>query len=683
MSATVNLTAGIFGAPPLFLLPDGRISNDPARVPEAGPALLGTLVSLARWISSRRTSTFARLFPPSAFHPEQPVRHDRLSAAQAERLLAQLRAALQAAAGFPEEPAELRSAVLTALSHIVATVLDDPSYRAVADAAAGEIFALIDREQGPAARPALRAHAIFLLQLRGPALSEKDRERARALLRGLFRAAPPYAELPAAWNFAMCSDADFHAGEVDILRQRHHFRDAELPADAPAAPGGAYTVLEAPFKNPRGGPIRVFARPAWPRDENQEMAREYFVGLLVNRHAQLGSFDMEAAAIDVRQAGYKLMMNSQCAGLTTRFAISKLFPDADIYSSWDSTFFSTDSHGKVTRSEGADCFVALLGGMAAGEDHAQLEERIRRAQWEHRQMSFPGFVQFVGPSHPEVLARFSDVNQDGHADFYDGFLDFDIRAIGEDMKASATPRDPGVAATQIGGAAARGLDWAAGSLNRMCQYSDLWSALAGDAELLYPFQAGGFYSQREPARDVPLGRMPLKQDPALLPALCRYVKDPAAPAGFFVDVLFHGFLSHSAEELKRLLCAAEAFWRALDLGYLPAPPDSPLHTPLGQRGALLLMLAGLLEFPADQNFIDGLWAIGLEMLNFPPLSRTLVRGCITQEDHDADNYYGSQRGLRQLCLAEDGGALRKADPAAYEKLKSAAPAIGRAAELKL
>jgi transcription elongation factor Elf1 len=47
--------------------------------------------------------------------------------------------------------------------------------------------------------------------------------------------------------------------------------------------------------------------------------------------------------VEVRQVGYKLMMNSQCAGLTTRFAIAKIFPDADIYSSWDSTYFRTDS----------------------------------------------------------------------------------------------------------------------------------------------------------------------------------------------------------------------------------------------------------------------------------------------------------------------------------------------------
>ena len=108
-----------------------------------------------------------------------------------------------------------------------------------------------------------------------------------------------------------------------------------------------------------------------------------------------------------------------------------------------------------------------------------------------------------------------------------------------------------------------------------------------------------------------------------------------------------------------------------------------LATPLGQRAALLLTLAGLLEFPADQNAIDGLWAMALKQLNLPDISRSVVRGCITEEDHDASNYYGSRRGIRQLIGdAKDGkGDLGRSDPSAFEKLKDPDPMIGRAKPL--
>ena len=44
---------------------------------------------------------------------------------------------------------------------------------------------------------------------------------------------------------------------------------------------------------------------------------------------------------------------------------------------------------------------------------------------------------------------------------------------------------------------------------------------------------------------------------------------------------------------------------------------------------LLLTLAGLLEFPADQNFLDGLWAMALKALRLPDISRSARARCIT------------------------------------------------------
>lgn len=696
--AALDLNAGIYGAAPLFLLADGTLADKATGPASQGMAALPVLVAAARWVSTRRTSTFERLFPPSAFHPDEAPRPEHLTAAQAEHLLAQLKGALVAAAvGSPAaaadatSAAQLRSAVLTVLSHIVATVRKDASFRTAADTAATAILELIDKEQGHAtARPALRSHAIQLLQMRAPGLSASARQRAGELLKTLIREAPPYAQLKSVWRFAMCSAYDFHDGECDIFIQKYGFKEIPMPADAPKSPslGQPYRVLEAPFKNPSGQPIQIFARTATPRDENSEMAVAGFVGLLINRHAQLGSFDMQASSTNVQQAGYKLMINSQCAGLTTRFAIAKMFPEADIYSSWDSTYFRTDPKtGKVTASEGIDCFIAMLTGMSRSEGHAQLSDRMRAVQWYHEQgQASTSFSQFVGPAHPLVVARYADVNQDGRADYYDGFLDFTLKEIKSDLENSATPRDPGAAATQIGGDAAKGLNWAAGSMNRVTQYSDLWRGLPGNSELFYIFAAGGFFSHHEPPRDVAVGKNDPNSDLGLLPSVARYDQEPdeKGKPQLSVEVMFHSYLAHAAWELKRLLCAAEAMRRALDIGILP--PTDLLSTPQGQRGAILLMLAGLLEFPADQNFIDGLWNIALRMLNLPQISRSLVRGCITNADHDASNYYGSVRGLRQLMgdgTDKNPGDLKKSDAVAYSKLASLDPKVGRALPLTL
>jgi hypothetical protein len=679
-AASVDLTEGVAGRAPLWVLADGTFSTKDGEA-QRGLAAGDALVHAARWISGRRTSSFERLFPPSAFHPDVAPRLERLSATQASALLDQVRGALReaavggdAATRDGDGAAQVRSAGATVLSHVVATVLRDPTWRALADLAAAEMFALADAERGAGARSSLRGHVILLLQLRAPALTPADASRAKALVRTLTREAPPYDALPGPWHFAMCSTWDFHEGEAEVIVKHHNFAEVALPADAPKAPrGSTYRCFEAPFKTPDGKAIRVLARQSTVTDENAEMASPWFVGVLINRHAQLGAFDMKATATAVTQQGYKLMINSQCAGLTTRFALSRAFPDADLYSSWDSTYFRTGPGEKVNDSEGLDCFVALLQGMGRRETHAQIERRMRAVQWFHPQAEDnPEYAQFVGPANPLVVARYSDVNHDAKADLYDGFLDFQVREVLVEMTDSITPKDPKVKSSQVGGAAARSLGWAVGSMNRVTQYSDIWAALPGRAELFYAFEAAGYYSHLEPPTDVRTG--PIREDLGRLPAVCRYV---GGKEGLRVEVMFHAWLAHAAEELKRLLIAAEAMNRAFDLKLIA--PEGRLSSPQARRGAVLLTMAGLLEFPADQNRLDGLWATALRLLNLPDISRSVVRACITNIDHDASNYYGSHRGLKQLVGgATERGDLGRLAPAAWERLASSDPLIGRA-----
>src|SRR5690606_37011141 len=126
---------------------------------------------------------------------------------------------------------QLRSAALTVLSHVVATVLKDPEFRAVADAAAARIFRLIDDEEGPGGRAELRSLAISLLSFRGPALRPADQAKAQALLRSLRRQAPPYEHLKGAWRFARASAYEFFPGEIELLQADHKFKKIETPAD--------------------------------------------------------------------------------------------------------------------------------------------------------------------------------------------------------------------------------------------------------------------------------------------------------------------------------------------------------------------------------------------------------------------------------------------------------------------
>src|SRR5690606_6556322 len=57
-AAALDLTAGIHGAAPLFLLASGELAGEPAGPAPKDMSALPVFVAAARWISSRRTSTF-------------------------------------------------------------------------------------------------------------------------------------------------------------------------------------------------------------------------------------------------------------------------------------------------------------------------------------------------------------------------------------------------------------------------------------------------------------------------------------------------------------------------------------------------------------------------------------------------------------------------------------------------
>src|SRR5262249_30687436 len=162
-------------------------------------AAANALITAARWVSARRTSTFERLFPPDPLQPDEPARTERLSVAQAGNLLIQLRGALTAAAVGSDAARrdglaapEVRSAPPPAPAPPPPPGRSASDPRPRAAAAPPQLFRLADGERAadPTARPALRAHVIFLLQIRGPALKPGDKSHALTLLRTLTRGRP-------------------------------------------------------------------------------------------------------------------------------------------------------------------------------------------------------------------------------------------------------------------------------------------------------------------------------------------------------------------------------------------------------------------------------------------------------------------------------------------------------------
>jgi len=543
-AAALDLTRGLTGAPPLWLLPDGTFTTT-ATQPVSGMAALNALVNAARWISSRRGVTFERLFAPDPLHPEAPPRPERLSVDQARHMLTQAQGAIATATPggpdakrVPDDAVELRSAALTVLSHLVATVLKDPSFRPIADAATASIFKLITDEHGDTARPALRAHAILLLQLRGPAIAASDRARATTLLQSLVRAAPPYADFKGPLYFAMCSDSEFHDGELQRPHEPPQVQGGPPPRRRPQNPAlhRCLPRLRSPLRGPH--------RPAPPHPRAQRQPRRRKPGnepALLHRHAhqpprparllrharhhrhhapgRLQAHDEQP----VRRPHHPLRHRAHVPPTPTSTRRGTPPTSAPIPRPPRSTLPRASTASSPSSKASATRRRTRSSKRASARRSGRT---IRITPWPSTRSSSAPPTRWSSPAT-------TDLNGDGHAALYDGFFDFRLKSIAQDLRASLTPRDPGVAASQIGGEAARGLDWAAGSLNRCTQYSEFWAALPGESEKLYAFQSGGFYSHREPPGDVPLGNVkgkPVEDSRTPSPPCAATAATPPPPA---------------------------------------------------------------------------------------------------------------------------------------------------------
>ena len=166
----------------------------------------------------------------------------------------------------------------------------------------------------------------------------------------------------------------------------------ELPEGAPvvrAAGASSYRAFEAPFKTPAGDPIRVFARSrAAPTTRTSRWASPSSSGLLINRHAQLGVVRPPRGRGE--GAAARLQADDELAVRGPHHALRDLAPVPRrrhlLVVGLDVFPHRGRRTGKVTASEGLDCFVAVLQGMSrAARRTRSSTARIRRAQWHHAQ----------------------------------------------------------------------------------------------------------------------------------------------------------------------------------------------------------------------------------------------------------------------------------------------------------
>lgn len=431
-------------APDLYWLPHGPLSTRPDHTPDSTRVepLGDVLYRAARLIDDLPAD--GRLF-----ETDEPGR--------AAELQSQLSAAVRLGADPPPGTAsrqalQLRSSGFTCLVHLIECLPNDgpPGDASLEAEQAALRFA---REE---THPALsEGFAYALHRVRGT-LTAEGRAAADTLYDARVPTAPPYGAwfgeagedgddgpptLVVHWSAGRGSEG-FYRGTVELLeRAGFELEDGEEAG----ASGPAW------FRRDFGGELVVRLRL-------KEYASDVFAsmddpGVHVvgyDGHSDIGRNMRRSLRRAPDMQGAKLVFYGLCAGKDALFRVRARYPEAQILTSFNSSYFRTaegpDGQRRMVESENFNALMEVLRGIVERDDWAAIREAIRKnaipPYW-RRLHALPGGMNYITPIDTGLTASVLDSDRDGQADALDRVIDFNAFDVVDDTAAEFTARDPG------------------------------------------------------------------------------------------------------------------------------------------------------------------------------------------------------------------------------------------------
>ncbi|MCA9538974.1 MAG: hypothetical protein KC620_08795, partial [Myxococcales bacterium] len=382
--------------------------------------------------------------------------------AQLEEAVAQSRTA---PLGLDERQClQLRSSAGTCLLHLAETPPGD-------DAAAASVASLIEAELNPMLREGLAAE----FNRAASHLSAEMAARAAALFAEVAPLSPPYAawfgdgpvELRVAW-FPGRGSEGFYRGAVELLRKAGFAPDGEEREGGPADYVRTYEGAEGPM------PVRITVKE-YAYDLFKPMADKSVHIVGYDGHSDIGRNIRHALENAPDASGPKLIFYGLCAGKDALFRVRARYPESQVLTSFNSTYFRTepgpDGVRRMVESENFNVLMEVLAGIAGRKDWAAIREGIvQRAiprYWKAHH-ALPGGMNYVTPIDTGLRRNVLDSDRDGQADALDKLVDFNVFAIRDDTAHEFTPIDPGRPAEAIDGT---DIHVAANSLNTAVLYN--------------------------------------------------------------------------------------------------------------------------------------------------------------------------------------------------------------------
>jgi hypothetical protein len=535
---------------------------------------------------------------------EVPLKTRELTFANLVSALDQVPAGGTPPAGLDEKQAtQLRSSGATVLLELV-TSLGNEGAEASLKGRAFERYAAL---AGAETNPVLRESMVYNLSLQKDALAPAQRVEADRLLQTIAPLAPPYEKWFADGNKAVNVDlAVGHGfrGHKELL-EHNGFR---------LQPGSADTYTKT-MKDRRGEETTFNIRL-------RELRRDMFENLDETKGSHIVVYDghsdwgrnvrssLEASRAQGTGDG-KVALVGLCAGKGELNMIRDRFPDAQVVTTYNSSYFGPDE-ANMKWSENFSALMTTLRGVAERKGWQQIAADVRNEVVRPNRYWHAVDNNYVFPTDTLVRKRVLDSDHDGQADVFDKFVDFNTHDVPGDTRNDFTAHEPARPARSIVGTVPH---LAVQTINRLSLYSEVLEPLNNTGRVV-----GDGYYQPEPD-----DRRIVRFEPFQEQGKTMFRMQVSAKH------------AHMSEEALRA-CAVYEFNR-----FLSTQPGWRLGAGDTKLQGLVLASHSL---STDSGYRDStVWSEFLRAYNFPSVERSDVERA---KDIDHHHYSGSRKSLAEL-----------------------------------
>lgn len=419
------------GARRVYRLSDGRLSGDSHAAPRTFDETGDVLYRAAKLIDDLPGGV--KLFAASTAAVDAGLRNQLEAAMVAGR---------EPPAGTTTTQAlQMRSSAFTCLLHLAESLPTTGEHLAEKRAAEEAAAAFARAEEHP-----VLAEAFAMFLHRADGLSAAGRQAADALFAQRVPTAPPYGgwfepgetqpTVVVHWSAGRGSEG-FYKGTVELLQRAGFTAEGEV--------------------SPRGP---SWFRRTWPdlvvRLRLKEYASDVFAGMddpavhIVgyDGHSDIGRNMRRALARAPDQVGHKLVFYGLCAGKDALFRVRARYPEAQVLTTFNSSYFRTADAGdgrRMVESENFNALIEVLRGIEARADWKAIRDRIREdaipRYWKGHH-ALPGGMNYVTPIDTGLRQTVLDLDADGQADALDRLVDFNAFDVATDTRAEFHARDP-------------------------------------------------------------------------------------------------------------------------------------------------------------------------------------------------------------------------------------------------